>query len=129
MTAALYYIYGTVVIFLTGSYIVQYSLSCLGVGQLAIGPLTLQLKLQKEQLSSTRSTNFFHNCNALVNSSIFGQQFSQRFFFTKIFAVLVVVCKGVKALSHYKDFHKDFCEKIVEKLVAVVKKSCGVNGQ
>ena len=40
------------------------------IGQLAIDPLTLQLKLQKEPLSSTSSTNFFYNCSALFNSSI-----------------------------------------------------------
>ena len=44
----------------------------------------------------------------------------------------------LKALAHYKDFHKDFSEKIVvkslsidktvEKIVAVVKKSCSVRG-
>ena len=43
----------------------------------------------------------------------------------------------VQALAHYKDFHKDFSEKIfvkivvhktVEKIVAVVKKSGSVYG-
>ena len=44
--------------------------------------------------------------------------------------------KHLKALTHNKDFHKDFCKKslgkslfiykTVEKIVAVVKKSCVV---
>ena len=44
------------------------------------GPRTLQLKLQKKQLSSIHTTAFFHNCNDFFNSFIYVQQFSQRFF-------------------------------------------------
>ena len=62
------------------------------------GPSTLHLSLQKMQLhvSSIHITTFFHNYNGFLNSFWCGEQFSQRFF-KKSFAVLCVLCKGLKA--------------------------------
>ena len=46
-------------------------------------PRTLQLKLQKKQLSSIHTTTFFHNCNDFFNSFVYGQRFLQQFFSEK----------------------------------------------
>mgnify|MGYP001803631872 CR=1 FL=1 len=40
------------------------------------------------------------------------------------FGLLRLLFLGLKALAHYKDFHKDFSEKIVVKIFVQIQNCC-----
>ena len=60
------------------------------------GPRTLQLKLQKNSLSSIHTSTFFHNCNDFSNIVLYMDNDFPNDFLRKIFVKIFVVCKGLK---------------------------------